>query len=96
MEFFEIMLEEIFEVTGEGYLSLCFSLFPNKFRSELSRGILVIALIALSCVAVVGGIFGVCMLVKSRARNIPGWLLVGLALAYFLGGILLKMSQKKK
>lgn len=92
----EIIMEFLFTIFVEGIFSMIEEFVPEKFRSE-KMGVVIALLLLIPVLALLMGLVcGIVMLVESHARSILGWVLVTLAAAYILSGILLKVFRATK
>ena len=91
----DFLIEIIFEVICEGFVSLVEEFLPRRFRSKGVGAAVTILFLILACALFVGLVIGVIQLVESGGTSSSGWLLVSLALGYILCGVLLKLFRRR-
>lgn len=87
----DFIVELLFELLVEGFVSLCDAFVPRKLRSVRSRLVITIIFLVLALLLFVGLVSGVIMLVENRGKSIFGWGMVGLSSAYVISGVLIKL-----
>lgn len=92
--FLDCIVELLFEIFFEGFISLCEEFIPKKLRSGKTRRVITVAFLILATALFVGLVFGVIALVEYRGRSLFGWIMVGLTAAYLIAGVLLKVFRK--
>jgi hypothetical protein len=90
----DCIVELLFEIFAEGFISLCEEFIPEKLRSAKTRCWLTVVFLILAAALLVGLVFGVIALVEHRGRSLFGWVMVGLSSAYLLAGVLRKVFRK--
>ena len=97
MEFlFDILVEDFFELFGEGFISLCSAFVPQKVVFEKRKKIIGYVCLAISLILLVGLFAGIIILVETKGQSFWGWLLISLNIIYLLAGITLKIISHIK
>lgn len=92
---FDTMAYVLFEILGEGFVSLFTSFIPSRKISIKAYRVLFIMGLVVSIVLFVGLIYGVILLVESNARSVLGWMLLALAIIYVITAVIFKFVNKE-
>lgn len=87
----DLIMEVVFEVFAEGFISLWFWIFPGKHITEKGKRIVKAICAIVSLAFLVALVAGIILLGSSQGKNYLGWLLVSLSVIYLLAGIILKI-----
>lgn len=95
---FDLLAEFVFEIIGEGYVSLCSAFVPQRAITEKGKKIIQGIVLVVSILLFVGLFIGIAILVEAKGQSFWGWLLISLSIIYLLTGIAVKIVShiKKK
>lgn len=97
MEFiFDFLVEFVFEIIGEGYVSLCSAFVPQKVITEKGKKIIYCICLIVSILLFIGLFIGIAILVETQGQSFWGWLLISVNILYLLMGIALKIVSLMK
>ena len=97
MEFiFDVLVEAVFELFGEGFVCLSSAFVPQKTISEKGKKIISYVCLAVSLVLLVGLFAGIVISVETKGQNYWGWLLISLNIIYLITGITMKIVSRIK
>lgn len=92
----DILVEILFEVFCEGFISLVDVFLPKQPKSHGLRGAITIVFLLLACALLVGLVIGVVLLLENRGSSFWGWLLVSANVVYVSTALLLKFCRRKQ
>ena len=92
----DFLVEVVFNVFAEGFISLAAAFMPNKAFSPRTEKILTIIFSLIGICLFVLLVVGAVILIESRGDNIMGWILTGVCAIYVVLAIVSKIVAKTK
>ena len=92
----DFLVEFVFYIFAEGFVSLSVSFMPNKAISLRTKKILAIVLSLVGICLFALLVVGVVILVESRGENVIGWIFIALCLIYVILSIASRFVAKIK
>lgn len=87
----DVLVESVFHLFGEGFVSLCLVFVPNKTISDKTKEIISIVSVFIALALLVGLVIGIVLLVETQGNSTLGWIFISLASVYVLLGIIFKI-----
>lgn len=92
----DLLIDILLQSFCEGFLALHRAFFPKRELSPTWQWIFAIALAILACALLAGLVFGLLALIETDGKSTVAWILVGLAVAYLVSGIVLTLIFRGK
>ena len=92
----DFLVEVVFNVFAEGFVSLAAAFMPNKVLSSRTEKILTVIFSLLGICLFVLLVVGIVMLVESHGDNLIGWIFMGVCTIYVVLSIVARIVTEIK
>lgn len=90
----EFILEFVFEIVGELFVSIASVFLPSKAISHRLYRILHFISVVIAVAVLVCAFIGVVMLVDSGGRSVWGYVLISVSVAYIASAVIVVLAKK--
>lgn len=87
----DFLVEAGIHLFGEWFVSLCTAFLPEKMVSEKARRVIGILSLIVSLLLMAGFFVAIGLLLTTQGKSLLGWVFMGLALAYIVTAIVLRI-----